>query len=152
MVILSVDYGDTRTGLAICDAMEMLASPLEVITERDFVQCIEKVACIAREKGVGGIVVGYPKNMNNSIGERAQLCTQFAQQIETLTAIPTILWDERGTTVTAHQYLNTTNTRGKKRKSVVDAVAAVIILENVLSYRAMHKDVDFKELDRRISS
>ena len=81
------------------------------------------------------IVVGYPKNMNNTIGERAEKCQKFAELVSRLSGIPAELWDERSTTVTAHNYLNETNVRGKKRKAVVDAVAATIILETYLAYR-----------------
>ena len=80
-------------------------------------------------------MVGYPKNMNGTIGERAEKCALFAEKLGTLAGIETVLWDERCTTVSAHRYLNQTNTRGKKRKAVVDAVAATIILESYLAYR-----------------
>ena len=80
-------------------------------------------------------MVGYPKNMNNTIGERAEKCQKFAELVSKQSGIPTELWDERSTTVTAHNYLNETNVRGKKRKAVVDAVAATIILETYLAYR-----------------
>lgn len=81
------------------------------------------------------IVVGFPKNMNGTIGERAELCRLFADGLQKLTNLPVELWDERCTTVSAHSYLNVTNKRGKKRKAVVDAVAATIILESYLGYR-----------------
>ena len=85
-------------------------------------------------------MVGYPKNMNGTIGERAERCQQFAACLKEKTNLPTVLWDERSTTVTAHQYLNQTNTRGKKRKAVVDTVAATIILESYLAYRKHHPE------------
>lgn len=81
------------------------------------------------------IVVGYPRNMNGTLGERAEKCAAFAQQLQAMVPIPVELWDERATTVQAHNYLNETNTRGKKRKQVVDQVAATIILESYLAYR-----------------
>ena len=124
MIIMGVDFGDARTGLAICDKGEMLASPVCVVSEKDFTQCQEKVAALAKEHRAELLVVGYPKNMNGTVGERAEL-----------TGIPVVMWDERCTTVSAHSYLNVTNTRGKKRKAVVDAVAATIILESYLAYR-----------------
>ena len=77
-------------------------------------------------------MVGYPKNMDGSLGERAQECATIAEQIKTVSGIETVLWDERCTTVTAHNYLSMNNVRGKKRKQTVDAVAAVIILEDYL--------------------
>lgn len=135
MIILGVDFGDARTGLAICDKGEMLASPIGVISEHDFDRCMEKVADAAKEHRAQMIVVGFPKNMNGTIGERAELCRLFADRLQKLTNLPVELWDERCTTVSAHSYLNVTNTRGKKRKAVVDAVAATIILESYLGYR-----------------
>lgn len=139
MKILSVDFGDTRTGIAVCDKNEMLASPVCVITERDFNRCAEKVSDKALELKVNQIVVGYPKNMNGTIGERAEKCQEFASLLQDISKIPVVLWDERSTTVTAHQYLNVTNTRGKKRKAVVDAVASTIILETYLEFRKHHR-------------
>ena len=135
MIIMSVDFGDARTGIAVCGKSEMIASPVTVIAEKDFNKCIEKTAALAKEQRAEQIVVGYPKNMNGTIGERCEKCTLFAQKLEEMTGIPTKLWDERCTTVSAHNYLNVTNTRGKKRKNVVDAVAAVIILESYLEFR-----------------
>jgi putative Holliday junction resolvase len=135
-----VDFGDARTGLAICDSSELLASPVCVVQERDFECCARKVAERAAEQKAEQIVVGYPKNMNNTIGERAEKCAAFAKLLETLTGLETVLWDERCTTVSAHNFLNVTNTRGKKRKAVVDAVAAVIILESYLGYRKNSSD------------
>ena len=135
MKIMSVDFGDSRTGLAICDKSEFLASPLCVIEEKNFEKCIEKVAAAAKENSAEEVVVGYPKNMNNTIGERAEKCQIFADKLSELVDVPVKLWDERSTTVSAHYYLNQTNTRGKKRKAVVDAVAATIILESYIGYR-----------------
>ena len=135
MIILGVDFGGARTGLAICDKGEMLASPIGVISEHDFDRCMEKVADAAKEHRAQMIVVGFPKNMNGTIGERAELCRLFADGLQKLTNLPVELWDERCTTVSAHSYLKVTNTRGKKRKAVVDAVAATIILESYLGYR-----------------
>ncbi len=135
MKIIAVDFGDSRTGLAMCDKTEMLASPLCVISEKDFEECIKKTAEIIAENKADIAVVGYPKNMNNTVGERAEKCTLFAEKLKVQTGIPVELWDERCTTVSAHNYLNTTNTRGKKRKAVVDAVAATIILESYMGWR-----------------
>ncbi|MBR6386116.1 MAG: Holliday junction resolvase RuvX [Ruminococcus sp.] len=135
MIIMSVDFGDARTGIAVCGKSELIASPICVINEKDFNKCIEKTAALAKEQRAEEIVVGYPKNMNGTIGERAEKCELFAKELEKLTNCPVKLWDERCTTVSAHNYLNNTNTRGKKRKAVVDAVAAVIILESYLNFR-----------------
>lgn len=135
MIIMSVDFGDSRTGIAVCDKSELLASPVCVIPEKDFGECIKKAAQKAIELKAEEVVVGYPKNMNNTIGERAEKCQLFSEELAKLIDCPVRLWDERCTTVSAHNYLNVTNTRGKKRKAVVDAVAATIILESYLGYR-----------------
>lgn len=142
MILFGVDFGDTRTGWAVCDRAELIASPVGVLTEKSFQLCAEKTAQAARNANAERIVVGYPKNMDGSCGARAQKCEAFAKLLEELTGIPVILWDERCTTVSAHQILNVTNTRGKKRKAVVDAVAAVIILENYLAFRKNHPDAE----------
>ena len=139
MIIMSVDFGDARTGIAVCDKFEMLASPVTVIKEYNFDNCIDKVASEAVRLKAEEIVVGLPLNMNGSSGDRAEKCTEFAKILESKVSVPVKLWDERSTTVLAHNYLNNTNTKGKKRKEVVDAVAAVIILENYLEYRKNHK-------------
>ncbi len=132
---MSVDFGDARTGIAVCGKSEMIASPVCVISEKDFDKCIEKTAALAKEQRVQEVIVGYPKNMNGTIGERAEKCNLFAEELKKLVDCPVKLWDERCTTVSAHNVLNVTNTRGKKRKAVVDAVAAVIILESYLDFR-----------------
>lgn len=139
MIIMAVDFGDSRTGLAVCGKSELIASPAGVISEKDFDKCIEKTAAAAKEHRAELIVVGYPKNMNNTIGERCEKCRLFAEKLKELTGCPVELWDERCTTVSAHNYMNVTNTRGKKRKAVVDAVAATIILESYLGYRKNKK-------------
>ncbi len=135
MIIIAVDFGDARTGLAICDRSEMLASPIGVIAEKNFDLCMQKVAEQVKLRGAELIVVGYPKNMNGTIGERAELCRLFANGLQEMTGVPVELWDERCTTVSAHSYLNATNTYGKKRKAIVDAVAATIILESYMGFR-----------------
>lgn len=139
MKIMAVDLGDARTGLACCDRTETLASPIGVIRERNMDNVLAQVAAAAREYQAAEIVVGYPKNMNNSAGPRAKKSEEFAERLRARVDVPVALWDERNTTVSAHGYLNETNTRGKKRKEVVDAVAAVIILENYLAYRQNQK-------------
>ena len=135
MVIMSVDYGDARTGIAVCDEFEMLASPIEVIHSDYEPKVIARIKEISAKYKPSLFVVGLPKNMNSSVGERAAKCMRFAENLKEETGIETALWDERLTTVSAHNYLNQTNTRGKKRKNVVDAVAATIILEDYLAYR-----------------
>ncbi|MGN1133141.1 MAG: Holliday junction resolvase RuvX [Oscillospiraceae bacterium] len=135
MKIMAVDYGDVRTGLAVSDRTEFLASPIGTIEERRAEILARKIADTAKEYEVGEIVVGLPKNMNGSFGPRAQKCQDFADMLKELVECPVIMWDERSTTVTAHQILNETNVRGKNRKAVVDTVAATIILESYLNYK-----------------
>lgn len=135
MRILAVDLGKARTGLAVCDEGERLASPAGVIQEYNREKLAAAVAEKAKACSVGEIVVGLPRNMDGSEGESAQNARLFAEQLYLLTKLPVALQDERGTTITAHGYLNETDTRGKKRKAVVDAVAATIILEDYLMRR-----------------
>ena len=132
MKILAVDLGVARTGLAICDETETLASPLTTVCERRDEPRLEKVAALALEHGAQQIVVGRPKNMDGACGESAQRAEAFAAALRDKTGLPVQLWDERLTTVSAIGYLNETDTRGKKRKAVVDTVAATIILQNYL--------------------
>ena len=136
---MSVDFGDSRTGIANCDKGELMASPECVVEEKHFPTTIQKVAAQAQEQGAQLVVVGHPLNMDGSKGPRAQLCEEFAEKLGELVSVPVVLWDERQTTVSAIGFLNETNTRGKKRKQVIDAVAATIILENYLAYRRNHK-------------
>lgn len=135
MKIMAVDFGSARTGLAVCDPTEFLASPVGVIHERDFSQTALKISYAAQEYGVGEIVVGHPLNMDGSEGERAILCEQLANALSKICGIPIRLWDERQTTMQAANYLNATNVRGQKRKDVIDEVAATIILESYLAFR-----------------
>lgn len=142
MKIMAVDYGDARTGLAVCDRTEFLASPIGTIAERNANILAMKIAHMAEQYEVGEIVVGLPMNMNGSKGPRAEKCEAFASMLNELTECPVNLWDERSTTVTAHQILNETDVRGKKRKAVVDTVAATIILEGYLEYRRKKKQAE----------
>ncbi len=135
MVIMSVDLGKARTGLAVCDKTEFLASPYKVIFEKSPNKLPEKVAEAIKESKAELVVVGLPKNMDGTEGESAQNARAFAAKITELTGIETVMQDERGTTITAHIFLNDTNTRGKKRKNVVDEVAATIILQDFLDSR-----------------
>lgn len=135
MIIMSVDYGDVRTGIAVCDKNEILASPVTVITERDADALIEKIISLAKDRMAESFVVGLPKNMDGSEGFRAEACKEFASKLHEKSGITVELYDERLTTVSAHNALNMTNTRGKKRKAVVDAVSAVMILEDFMASR-----------------
>ena len=140
MKILAVDYGDARTGLAVCDAGELLARPVTVIHSHKMEEVLAQTAAAARSEGVGRIVVGNPPNMNGTARPRSELCQAFADRLRELSGLPVVLWDERSTTVSAIGILNTTDTRGKKRKAVVDAVAATLFLESYLAYRKNHPE------------
>ncbi len=135
MIILSVDYGDKRTGIAICDKLEILASPICVLTEWNAEVLADKIIHLANERNAEEIVIGLPKNMDGSKGFRADACESLGELIKSKCFIPVKFWDERLTTVSAHRILNETNVRGKKRKAVVDAVAAELILQNYLDFR-----------------
>ena len=130
MRVISVDLGLARTGIATGDDLLKLATPVIVINEYNEERLVEKICAVAKEQGAKKIVVGLPKNMDGSEGERAVKCREIAQKIEKSSNVQTILWDERCTTVSAHNYLNANDVRGKKRKETVDAVAATIILED----------------------
>ena len=135
-----MDLGLARTGLAISDETEFLASPVGTVAERQLDRLCEKIATAAAEQRAAMIVVGHPKNMDGSCGESAQRAERFAEDLKTATGLPVVLWDERMTTVTAISYLNETDVRGKKRKAVVDTVAATVILQDYLEYRRLHKE------------
>lgn len=135
MKIMAVDLGKARTGLAVCDREELLASPVAVLPSYNREKLLNQVASAAKEHGVELLVVGLPLNMDGSCGESAQNALAFAEELRQATGLPVEMQDERGTTVSAHNYLNVTDTRGKKRKAVVDSVAATIILQDYLDYR-----------------
>ena len=131
--ILGVDFGDTRTGLAVSDASRFLASGIGYVSPGGIVKTADKVAEVAREQKVSAIVVGLPKNMDGSEGFRADRCREFAGLLrERLADVPIAMMDERMTTMSASRYLNETNTRGQKRKGVIDTLSAQIILQNAL--------------------
>ncbi len=133
MIIMSVDYGDVRTGIAICDKMQILASPVCVITEKDRNNLIKKINEIAIERKVERICVGVPQNMDGSYGFRSDACREFGELLGEKTGLEIAFQNERLTTVSAHNILNAVDVRGKKRKAVVDAVSAVLILEDYMN-------------------
>ncbi|MDR2532843.1 MAG: Holliday junction resolvase RuvX [Oscillospiraceae bacterium] len=135
MRILAVDYGDARTGLATCDMTETLASPYSVIRERNTNVLIQKIAKIVSEEKIEEIVVGNPINTNNTRGIRSEMCEIFAEMLDKAVDVPVSMWDERYSTEIAHTLLKSTDKKGKKRKDVIDAAAAAVILENYLAYR-----------------
>ena len=116
MIIMSVDLGKARTGVAVSDKNEGFAFPNTVITEYNEERLIEKLCEKAQELKAELIVVGYPKNMDGSEGFRAKECAEVAEKLKEKTGTQIVLWDERCTTVSAHAALNLTDTRGKKRK------------------------------------
>ena len=135
MRIMAVDYGDARTGVAVSDLLCSIVGSTTVIHSRNQDKTLEELARLAKEREVTQFVVGLPKNMDGTEGARAQLCREFAQRLEETTGLPVALWDERRTTVEAHNILSQHNYHGKKRKDTVDAVAASLILEGYLAFR-----------------
>ena len=135
MKIMGVDYGDARTGIAISDLMCSIVGSTCVVPSRNKEKAIADIVKLCKDIMVGEIVVGLPKNMDGSEGPRAELCRQFAAELEIATGLPVKLWDERRTTVEAHNILSQHNYHGQKRKNTVDAVAASLILEGYLAFR-----------------
>lgn len=135
MRVMGVDFGDARTGIAISDLLCSIVGTTMVIHSKGREKTVAEIARLVKEHQVGEIVVGLPKNMDGSEGSRAQLCREVASRIEEETGLPVKLWDERRTTVEAHNILSQHNYHGKKRKETVDAVAASLILEGYLAFR-----------------
>lgn len=135
MIILSVDLGKVRTGIAVCDKDEIIASPLPLIKETNKDKLAEKINEVCKDRKPELIVLGLPKNMDGSEGASAINAREFGAKLSEKTGLVVEFSDERGTTITAHNYLNITDTRGKKRKESIDSVAAVIILEDFLLKR-----------------
>lgn len=139
MRIMSVDYGAVRTGIAVCDVTETLASPVTVITEYHPERLPSRIAAEAQRIKAEHIVLGLPKNMDGSEGASAQNVRELAAKLKEETGLEVTLWDERRTTVEAHGILSANDVRGKKRKDTVDSVAAVLILEGFLASRKNRK-------------
>ncbi len=135
MRIMGVDYGDARTGVAVSDLLCTLVGSAVVVPSRNREKAIGDIVRMVREMEVGEIVVGLPRNMDGTEGNRAQLCREFAQALQEASGVPVTMWDERRTTVEAHNILSQHNYHGKKRKDTVDAVAASLILEGYLAFR-----------------
>lgn len=133
--IMGIDFGDARTGVAISDLLCSIVGSTYVVPSRVVEKAITDIVCLAKENQVGEIVVGLPKNMDGTEGARAQLCREFAEKLKEATGLPIAMWDERRTTVEAHNILSQHNYHGKKRKNTVDAVAASLILEGYLAFR-----------------
>lgn len=133
--ILGVDFGDARTGLALSDISGFLASGIGTIKSTGFMKTAEEVARIVKEKDVGVIVLGHPINMNGTLGPRSEKAQAFGEKLRELTGLEVVLFDERLSTANAHTMLNITNTRGQKRKSIIDEMSACLILQSYLDSR-----------------
>lgn len=132
---MAIDYGDAHTGLAVSDATGLLAGYVEVVHSRRTGEVLAAVERLAAEYSVDEIVLGYPKNMDGSLGPRAEKAEAFAQELRGRVSLPVVLWDERRTTIDAHNILISAGKNGKKRKKIVDGVAAALILEGYLTYK-----------------
>ena len=135
MRIMGVDYGDARTGIAVSDLLGSLVGWTTVIHSHNPDKTLEECCRLVKEREVTEIAVGLPKNMDGTEGARAELCREFADRLREATGLPVHMWDERRTTVEAHNILSAHNYHGKKRKETVDAVAASLILEGYLAFR-----------------
>ena len=133
--IMAIDYGDARTGVAVSDLLCTIVGSTTVVNSHNTEKAIADIVRIARENAVCEIVVGLPRNMDGTEGARAELCREFASAVEAASGVKVVMWDERRTTVEAHNILSQHNYHGKKRKNTVDAVAASLILEGYLSFR-----------------
>lgn len=136
MRILGIDYGEARIGVAVSDALGIIANALDTIHERDYDKKLQRVRALAEEYGVKTLVVGDPKRMDNSAGQRAEATREFARRLGELCGAQTVLWDERLTSAQAHRLLEAGGVSGKKRKGKVDAMAAAIILQSYLDSNA----------------
>ena len=131
--VLGIDFGEARTGLAISDASRMLASGIGNIKGGGLERSVEAIAEVVQTERISGIVLGLPVNMNGTEGPRAARIRQFAAMLEEKRPdVPVALMDERMTTMAASRFLNETNTRGQRRKGVIDTLSAEIILQNAL--------------------
>lgn len=135
MRVMGIDYGDARTGIAMSDLLCSIVGTTTVIHSRNSEKTLQQIVQLVKDHGVTEIVMGLPKNMDGTEGPRAELCRQFAVRLEDAVGMPIKLWDERRTTVEAHNILSAHNYHGKKRKDTVDAVAASLILEGYLAFR-----------------
>ena len=131
--IMAIDYGDARTGIAMSDLLQTIVGTTTVIHSHNPEKTAQEIARLAQENDVGELVMGLPRNMDGTEGPRAALYKEFAAKVEQVTGLPVKLWDERRTTIEAHQILSDHNYHGKKRKNTVDAVAASLILEGYLN-------------------
>lgn len=139
MRIIGLDYGTKTVGVAVSDSLGITSQAVETITRKEenkLRQTLARIEALIDEYNVEEIVVGLPKNMNNTIGERAEACRDFADKLERRTGLPVIMWDERLTTVSADNVLKECGVRRENRKAVVDKIAAVFILQGYLDYKS----------------
>ena len=132
--IMGIDYGDARIGVAVSDLLCTIVGSTAVVNGHNTEKAIADIVRMAKEQSVGQIVVGLPKNMDGTEGPRAALCRAFADMLHDASGLPVTMWDERRTTVEAHNILSRSNYHGQKRKNTVDAVAASLILEGYLAF------------------
>lgn len=148
MRILGLDFGTKTVGVAICDPLEYTAQGLEIIRRKEdnkLRQTLARIEEIIKEYNVEKVVLGYPKHLNNSVGDRAEKSIEFGQMIERRTGLPVIMWDERFTTVSANNILMESKVRREDRKEYVDKVAAVIILQGYLDMLSIQKEKEQKD-------
>lgn len=138
MRIMAIDYGDAHTGIAISDPTGLLAGFTTTIDAYRPEAVAERIAALAKEHGVEELVLGHPINMDGTQGPRAEKAQAMKALLEETASLPVVLWDERRTTIDAHQILFNSGKNAKKRKKVVDAVAASLILEGYLTYKKSH--------------
>ena len=140
MKVLAIDYGDARTGIAVSDLTGSIVGYTDVIHSWNREKTLAEIVRLVREQGAQTVVMGFPRNMDGSEGPRAELYRAFVAELEAALGMPVRLWDERRSTVEAHNILTQTGYHGKKRKNTVDAVAASLILEGYLSYLRLHPE------------
>lgn len=132
MRIMGIDYGDTRTGLAVSDEMNILVGEAWTLNEWNPERVADVIAQEAQRRNVGRLVLGLPKNMDGSEGPRAEKCRDFAELLRSKTDIELVMWDERRSSIEAHAILHANGKKEKKHRKTVDAVAASLILEGYL--------------------
>ena len=135
MRIMAIDYGDARTGVAVSDPTGSLAGQTFLIKSRQADIVLSELVRLAKEQQAEELVMGYPRNMDGTLGPRAELYAAFADRLREASGLPVVLWDERRTTVDAHRILGDHGVRAKKRKDKVDSVAAALILEGYLEFK-----------------
>lgn len=138
MRIMAIDFGDAHTGVAISDPMGMLAGTAVTIDSWSEDVVLERICQMAKEYRVEELVLGHPVNMDGTRGPRAEKYESFGQRLREASGLPVVLWDERRTSVEAHQILSASGKKTKKHKAKVDAVAATLILEGYLTYKRTH--------------